>query len=159
MTATLTDRYVWAAARSVPEAQRRELERELADSLAAYTGSLLRQGKAREARWLMDNATQRLPQGKRLWYEQGRLCFAVAQHLRALHSFQRAIALDPGFHAAVDALESLKGLALDRWHFRMLNDRPRNAAYPRALRLVVAAEAARLGRPPVVLDIGGSVGG
>lgn len=34
------------------------------------------------------------------------------------------------------------------------NDRPRNEAYRRALQRVVAEEAARLGRKPVVLDIG-----
>ncbi len=131
-----------------------ELEGELAQALAVYADSLMEQGKAREALWLMDGATRSLPQGKLLWLEQGRLCFRLCQHLRALRSFQRALAIDPRFPAALDALESLKSLSVDRWHFRMLNDRPRNEAYRRALQKVVAEEAARLGRPPVVLDIG-----
>lgn len=158
-----------------------ELEGELAQALSEYAGALVGQGKAREALWLLDGATRSLPQAKLLWLEQGRLCFRLRQHLRALRSFQRALALDPRFHAALDAFESLKSLSVDRWHFRMLvrvlisdfglcgsaqsgshfqfykmyqNDRPRNEAYRRALQRVVAEEASRLGRKPVVLDIG-----
>jgi len=44
MTATLTDRYVWAAARSVPDAQRRDLERELRERIGDETDALLEQG-------------------------------------------------------------------------------------------------------------------
>ena len=97
-----------------------ELEDELAQALSEYAGALVGQGKAREALWLLDGATRSLPQAKLLWLEQGRLCFRLRQHLRALCSFQRALALDPRFHAAFDALESLKSLSVDRWHFRML---------------------------------------
>lgn len=163
-----------------------ELENELAQALSEYAGALVGQGKAREALWLLDGATRSLPQSKLLWFEQGQLCFRLRQHLRALRSFQRVLALDPRFHAALDALESLKSLSVDRWHFRMLvrafsllfvclrdlvhnpiltslfkcrhpfpqNDRPRNEAYRSALQRVVAEEASRLGRKPVVLDIG-----
>lgn len=97
-----------------------ELEGELAQALSEYAGLLVGQGKAREALWLLDGATRSLPQGKLLWLEQGRLCFRLRQHLRALRSVQRALAIDPRFHAALDALESLKSLSVDRWHFRML---------------------------------------
>ncbi|GAA2463670.1 permease prefix domain 1-containing protein [Agromyces soli] len=48
MTATLTDRYVWAAARSAPEAQRRELERELRERIGDETDALLEQGASPE---------------------------------------------------------------------------------------------------------------
>ncbi len=48
MTATLTDRYVWAAARSVPEAQRRELERELRERIGDETDALLERGSSPE---------------------------------------------------------------------------------------------------------------
>ncbi|MDF0514555.1 permease prefix domain 1-containing protein [Agromyces sp. H3Y2-19a] len=46
MTAnTLTDRYVWAAARSVPEAQRDELERELRERIGDASDALVEQGR------------------------------------------------------------------------------------------------------------------
>ncbi|MDR6904732.1 hypothetical protein J2X63_000418 [Agromyces sp. 3263] len=43
---TLTDRYVWAAARSVPEAQRTELERELRERIGDETDALVEGGRS-----------------------------------------------------------------------------------------------------------------
>ena len=46
MTAnTLTDRYVWAAGRSVPEAQRDELERELRERIGDASDALVDEGR------------------------------------------------------------------------------------------------------------------
>ncbi|QEO13631.1 hypothetical protein FLP10_03740 [Agromyces intestinalis] len=44
-TATLTDRYVWAAVRTVPETQRTELERELRERIGDATDALVDQGR------------------------------------------------------------------------------------------------------------------
>jgi hypothetical protein len=46
MNATLTDRYVYAAARSVPEAQRADLERELRERIGDATDALVETGRA-----------------------------------------------------------------------------------------------------------------
>jgi hypothetical protein len=43
---TLTDRYVWAAARTLPEAQRAEFERELRERLGDATDALVETGRA-----------------------------------------------------------------------------------------------------------------
>lgn len=43
---TLTDRYVWAATRSVPEAQRTDLERELRERIGDATDALVETGRA-----------------------------------------------------------------------------------------------------------------
>lgn len=45
-TATLTDRYVYAAARTVPEGQRSEVERELRERIGDETDALIEQGHA-----------------------------------------------------------------------------------------------------------------
>jgi hypothetical protein len=45
-TATLTDRYVYAAARAVPEGQRAEVERELRERIGDETDALIEQGYA-----------------------------------------------------------------------------------------------------------------
>ncbi len=56
----------------------------------------------------------------------------------------QALALDPGYWPALESLENVKSLAVDRWHFRMLNDEARNEAYSRAIqRAVAAADADR----------------
>ena len=46
MNASLTDRYVYAAARSVPEAQRTDLERELRERIGDATDALVETGRA-----------------------------------------------------------------------------------------------------------------
>ena len=45
-TPTLTDRYVWAAARTVPEAQRAEFGRELRERIGDATDALVQTGRA-----------------------------------------------------------------------------------------------------------------
>ena len=42
---TLTDRYVWAATRSVPEGQRTDLERELRERIGDATDALVQTGR------------------------------------------------------------------------------------------------------------------
>ena len=44
------------------------------------------------------------------------------------------------------------------WHFSMVNDAHRNGAYDNAIRAAVARATRKLGRPPVVLDIGAGTG-
>lgn len=61
----------------------------------------------------------------------------------------QALELDPGYWPARESLENIKNLAVDRWHFRMLNHSARNEAYSRAIRRAVAAAADRPGDPSV----------
>ncbi|CAN0601909.1 unnamed protein product, partial [Ectocarpus sp. 12 AP-2014] len=49
----------------------------------------------------------------------------------------QALALDPAFWPALESLENVKSLAVDRWHFRMLNHSARNEAYSRAIQRAV----------------------
>ncbi len=137
-----------------------ELEPELADALAAYAGMLLQQpgdSPKRQALWLMDNAALSLSSSKLVVYAQGRICYEARQYVAALRAFRRALELDPGFGTAREALESIQNLAVDRWHFRMLNDKARNVAFQHALRQLLAEERAN-GPPPRVLDIGTGTG-
>ncbi|GAB5031912.1 protein arginine n-methyltransferase 10-like [Nannochloropsis oceanica] len=136
----------------------RELEVELGESLGAYANELYQEGAMPTALWLMDNATRSMPSSKILAYEQGCLFFRARQYLPALDAFQRALRIDPGYFAALDALENIKNLSLDRWHFRMLNDLNRNTTYQLALRRVLLEETIRLGRAPKVMDIGTGTG-
>ena len=135
-----------------------ELEAELAESLGAYANRLHQEGAMLKALWLLDNATRSLPTSKLLAYEQGCLCFRARHYLSALDAFRRALRIDPGHFPSLDALENLKNLALDRWHFRMLNDKTRNVTYQQALHRVLGEETIRLGRAPRVMDIGTGTG-
>lgn len=58
--------------------------------------------------------------------------------------FCQALELDPGYWPALESLENVKSLAVDRWHYRMLNHSARNEAYSRAIkRAVTAAKSSR----------------
>ncbi|CAN0574387.1 unnamed protein product, partial [Ectocarpus sp. 12 AP-2014] len=61
----------------------------------------------------------------------------------------QALALDPAFWPALESLENVKSLAVDRWHFRMLNHSARNEAYSRAIQRAAGV---------TVLDIGTGTG-
>ena len=46
MTATLTDRYIWAVQRSLPEAQRADIDRELRGTIADAVDAKIEDGRA-----------------------------------------------------------------------------------------------------------------
>ena len=78
-----------------------------------------------------------------LYKEAGRIKDAVA-------AFRRAIELQPDYAVAQENLRAAYGDVVPSWHFAMMNDAPRNAAYDTALRRVAAGKR--------VLDIGTGAG-
>ena len=60
----------------------------------------------------------------------------------------------------MDGLHALVGNLVPRWHFRMLNDGGRNAAFGRAIRKAVAAWKSKNGAKKAMrfLDIGAGTG-
>ncbi|XP_043229694.1 protein arginine N-methyltransferase 9-like isoform X1 [Amphibalanus amphitrite] len=81
----------------------------------------------------------------------------VSRHghvLQAAAQFLRAARADGSLVAARDGLERANSQLVDRWHFTMLNDARRNAAYGRAVR----AASRRLAEGELVLDLGAGTG-
>ncbi|PFX28724.1 putative protein arginine N-methyltransferase 9 [Stylophora pistillata] len=70
----------------------------------------------------------------------------------AASCFRRALHLNPTSIRAKENLENVANLLVERWHFRMLNDKKRNVAYKQAI-----AKAIGQGHD-VVLDIGSGTG-
>ncbi|EDO38718.1 predicted protein [Nematostella vectensis] len=66
--------------------------------------------------------------------------------------FRRAIQLNPSSTIAREGLESVASALVERWHFRMLNDRQRNLAYKKAISNAVSNGC------DIVLDIGSGSG-
>jgi type II protein arginine methyltransferase len=62
--------------------------------------------------------------------------------------FRKALRINPGFLQARENLENLFGHLVERWHFRMLNDRNRNKQYERSITQAVKDGC------KTVLDIG-----
>ncbi len=78
-----------------------------------------------------------------LYKEAGRTREAVA-------AFRRAVELQPDYAVAAENLRATYGDVVPSWHFAMMNDAPRAAAYDQALRRVVKGKR--------VLDIGTGAG-
>lgn len=70
----------------------------------------------------------------------------------AASCFRRALQVNPGSIRAKENLENVSNLLVERWHFRMLNDKKRNLAYKEAI-----SKAISQGHD-VVLDIGSGTG-
>lgn len=58
----------------------------------------------------------------------------------------QALEQDPSYWPALESLENVKSLAVDRWHYRMLNHNARNESYSRAIERAVKTAASRPGR-------------
>lgn len=78
-----------------------------------------------------------------LYKEAGRTKDAVV-------AFRRAVELQPDYTVAAENLRAAYGDVVPSWHFAMMNDAPRNAAYERALARAVKGKR--------VLDIGTGAG-
>lgn len=63
----------------------------------------------------------------------GKYLFHYGFYNEAMYHFQKALNLDSEFVNAEKNLNSLKNLLVERWHFRMLNDKIRNEAYRAAI--------------------------
>jgi type II protein arginine methyltransferase len=80
----------------------------------------------------------------------GACLVALSDQAGAIRAFRRAIAMDPGFVEARDNLDRACLSAAPAWHFPMMADAARNAAYDAALRKVA--------KDCHVLDIGSGSG-
>ncbi|CAM9175374.1 unnamed protein product [Choristocarpus tenellus] len=136
-----------------------ELEGDLTYSLKEYGEHLLERRQGEKAKWLYSQAIPLLRSPKALHTNFGTLLYSLGQATASLRSFERALEIDSTYWPALESLENVKNLAVDRWHFRMLNDGKRNHAYCRAISRAVAQAKERLSEEAVtVLDIGTGTG-
>lgn len=69
--------------------------------------------------------------------DHGALLHRTGRNLRALECFARALRKDPVNGDIVEAIENIRSFAVERWHFRMLNDTLRNKVYFNAIQRTV----------------------
>lgn len=76
-----------------------------------------------------------------------------------MHQFEHCSTDNAMASVCTENCENIKSLIIDRWHFRMLNDKVRNTCYEIGIMRCIADYRSRHnGRQPVVLDIGGGTG-
>lgn len=88
------------------------------------------------------------PDNTHLLNDIGKYLYQYGFYDEAWSHFQKVLRLDSGFVNAEKNLNSVKNLLVERWHFRMLNDKIRNEAYHNAIKQTVIPYKDR------VLDLG-----
>ena len=131
------------------------IETDLVYAVGIYVSSLIELRQTAKAIWLWQRVYE-LANDKStlLLYCYARFLFSIGELKNALEILQKCISIDPSHAAARETSEDIRGLIVDRWHFRMLNDRPRNMTYFQSIKNAVRT----IGPECVVLDIGGGTG-
>ncbi|KAJ8735077.1 hypothetical protein PYW08_014327 [Mythimna loreyi] len=84
--------------------------------------------------------------------DMGKFLFKCGFYTKAWDHFEDALRLDCTYVDAEKNFNSLKNLLVERWHFRMLNDKIRNEAYRKAIRDTL------IPHKDTVLDLGTGTG-
>jgi type II protein arginine methyltransferase len=137
-------------------AYRESLDRLAADpldpgALRAAATTAVAAGHYAEATAHYDRLIAAQPNDAGLWYDAGKALRAAGDRPRALRHFVRAAALKPGEQRYDFARRTMAAQVVPQWHFSMMNDSARNAAYAEALRRAVTPDR-------VVLEIGTGAG-
>lgn len=82
-------------------------------------------------------AINAFPSNVHLLNDIGKNLYKFGFYTEAWCHFQKALKIDSGYVNAEKNLNSVKNLLVERWHFRMLNDKVRNEAYHSAIQQTV----------------------
>lgn len=131
-----------------------EMEDSLVHSLNYFATILLSKDLEVKADWLWSKAVH-LYRGKsiKILHSYSRFLTTTRNFLRAFEVLKESSSLEQSEVMLYESLENIKSFIVDRWHFRMLNDRIRNRCYEQAIMQAVAAIP-----NCIVLDIGGGSG-
>jgi type II protein arginine methyltransferase len=132
-----------------------KIENDLVYAMDLYVASLCQLNQHSKSRWLWAKTIE-IADNKSiiLLYSHARFLCTIGELSEALDNLQKCSVLDPSYAPAIETAENIKGLIVDRWHFRMLNDEERNLTYKRCIENAVALQ----GPNCTVLDIGGGTG-
>ncbi|XP_043208834.1 protein arginine N-methyltransferase 9-like [Amphibalanus amphitrite] len=131
-----------------------ELHHTVASCLGKATQSLEDAGRHQDLLKIYESVLEVYPESAIIISSLGDFLYRHGHVLQAAAQFLRAARADGSLVAARDGLERANSQLVDRWHFTMLNDARRNAAYGRAVR----AASRRLTEGELVLDVGAGTG-
>lgn len=127
-------------------------ESEFRTVLAHLNEVLALGGKMEEIFTNFGRAMKEYPDNIYFLNDIGKHLYKFGFYKEAWSHFQKALRIDSGFVNAEKNLNSVKNFLVERWHFRMLNDRMRNSAFHAALYQIMNPYA------DTVLDIGTGTG-
>lgn len=131
--------------RTLYEPEFREVMNQLNESLSA-------EEKMEEIYFNYSRALSLFPTNIYYLNDMGKFLFKNGFHTKAWDYFEQALRIDYTYLDAEKNFNSLKNLLVERWHFRMLNDKIRNEAYRKAIRDTL------IPHKDTVLDLGTGTG-
>ncbi|EGD74481.1 hypothetical protein PTSG_05845 [Salpingoeca rosetta] len=134
-----------------------DVEEEVAGVLKAYAEELLGSGQEEKALWLYSKTCSMFRASWLLRHDFALTLYRARRWSDALALLEECMQLAPEEACIVESHENIVNLVVERWHFRMLNDKQRNVAYRNALQAAVAERLAT-GSTCTVLDIGAGTG-
>lgn len=128
------------------------LEEDFVVALRHWTEVLEQHGELEKLMVCLQEALKLYPRSENILINTGANLLRLGFTDEAASCFRRALHVNPTSIRAKDNLENVANLLVERWHFRMLNDKKRNAAYKQAI-----SNAVSQGHD-IVLDIGSGTG-
>ena len=137
---------------NVDPASKTHFKEEFITALRRWTEILERYGEFEKVMICYEQALKIYPDSETVLNNMGASLFKLGCHDEAASCFRRALILNPSCTQARESLESVSNVLVERWHFRMLNDKQRNEAYKLAISKAVSEGY------DTVLDIGSGTG-
>lgn len=137
---------------NVEPSSKEVLEEDFIIALRHWTDILERHGELDKLAVCLQEALKLYPRSEDILVNTGANLIKVGFTDEAASCFRRALQVNPGSIRAKENLENVANLLVERWHFRMLNDKKRNLSYKQAI-----SKAIGQGHD-VVLDIGSGTG-
>ena len=137
---------------NVEPSSKEVLQEDFIIAMRHWTDTLERHGELDKLMVCLQEALKLYPRSENILVNTGASLIKVGLTDEAASCFRRALQVNPCNIRAKENLENVANLLVERWHFRMLNDRKRNLAYKQAI-----AKAISQGHD-VVLDIGSGTG-
>lgn len=137
---------------NVEPSSKEVLEEDFIIALRHWNDILERHGELDKLMVCHQEALKLYPRSENILVNTGASLIKMGFTDEAASCFRRALQVNPGSIRAKENLENVANLLVERWHFRMLNDKKRNLAYKQAI-----AKAISHGHD-IVLDIGSGTG-
>ncbi|XP_021701153.1 protein arginine N-methyltransferase 9-like [Aedes aegypti] len=141
-----------APTRAASTADKDSLEELLLFVVSKYADQLELEEKFQQVFEVIEQGLELFPEHPELLNETGVRLQRYGRSLEASICFERVLLQEPKYLKAYQNLQNTKCELVERWHFRMLNDEVRNAAYRAAIQNQIKAGHAE------VLDIGTGTG-
>ncbi|XP_051165177.1 protein arginine N-methyltransferase 9-like [Leptopilina boulardi] len=143
--------YFTAVVELSPE-NRSTVEKEFTDVLCEWGMQLEQNNRMKDVIKCYEHSLEHYPKNSRMLNNFAAHLLRNEEPMKAIKYLKQALEADSNFLPAERNLQNAYSMAVDRWHFPMLNDKQRNHAFDKAIRKKIA-----LGYD-LVLDIGTGTG-